>query len=95
MDRLREKGYDAPLRAYLASNRPFMGICVGLQCLFTGSDESPNVAGLGLIPSRVEAFSSSSKAVPHMGWNAASVASSSSSPHARINHDGLSARYYF
>lgn len=52
-----------------------MGICVGLQALFEGSAEDPNVPGLGLIPGRLERFDDSDKSVPHIGWNSANTAS--------------------
>lgn len=50
-----------------------MGICVGMQALFEGSDESPDVPGLGLIPGIVKKFDSSDKSVPCIGWNSAVV----------------------
>ncbi|KAF9383220.1 Histidine biosynthesis bifunctional protein hisB, partial [Podila verticillata] len=71
MTSLHTKGYAEPLKAYLAQNKPFMGICVGMQTLFEGSDETPDVPGLGVIPGRVKLFDSTDKAVPHMGWNTA------------------------
>lgn len=46
-----------------------MGICVGLQALFDGSEESPNIPGLGILPGKVQKFTSADKAVPHIGWN--------------------------
>ncbi|KAF9169948.1 Histidine biosynthesis bifunctional protein hisB [Mortierella sp. AD011] len=69
MTSLHTKKYAEPLKQYLALNKPFMGICVGMQTLFEGSDESPEVPGLGVIPGRVRLFDSTTKAVPHMGWN--------------------------
>ncbi|KAF9113509.1 Histidine biosynthesis bifunctional protein hisB [Mortierella sp. AM989] len=69
MTSLHAKQYAEPLKQYLALNKPFMGICVGMQSLFEGSDESPSVPGLGVIPGRVRLFDSTTKAVPHMGWN--------------------------
>eukprot|EP00123_Amoebidium_parasiticum_P016347 comp23399_c0_seq1/m.38810 comp23399_c0_seq1/g.38810 ORF comp23399_c0_seq1/g.38810 comp23399_c0_seq1/m.38810 type:complete len:540 (-) comp23399_c0_seq1:317-1936(-) len=70
MAALDAKGYTQPLKAYLASGRPFFGICVGMQVLFAGSDESPGVAGLGVIPTQVRRFPANlGVAVPHMGWN--------------------------
>ncbi|KAF9929854.1 Histidine biosynthesis bifunctional protein hisB, partial [Modicella reniformis] len=71
MTSLHTKQYAEPLKQYLAQNRPFMGICVGMQTLFEGSDETPSVPGLGVIPGRVRLFDSTTKAVPHMGWNTA------------------------
>ncbi|KAK9367151.1 hypothetical protein V1509DRAFT_567540 [Lipomyces kononenkoae] len=70
---LRNRGFVEPLRAYIASGRPIMGICVGLQALFSGSTESPGVKGLGLIPADVQKFNNSTKSVPHIGWNSALV----------------------
>lgn len=69
MQRLHDLGYLEPLREYLAAGRPFLGICIGLQCLFEGSEESPGVVGLGLIPGQVRRFDAGDLAVPHMGWN--------------------------
>jgi glutamine amidotransferase/cyclase len=50
-----------------------MGICVGLQALFEGSEEDPNVKGLGLIPLRLKQFDDTDKSVPHIGWNSANT----------------------
>ena len=61
--RLRE-----PILQYVRSGRPFFGICVGMQGLFEGSEEAPDVAGLGVIPGRLRRFGSDAR-VPHMGWN--------------------------
>jgi glutamine amidotransferase/cyclase len=71
---LKEKGFDVPLRAYLAQrDRPFLGICLGMQTLFESSDEheegQPAIPGLGVIPGKVIHFDSSKMAVPHIGWN--------------------------
>ncbi len=69
MARLRECGYIEPLLDYLRADRPFLGICLGLQTLFEGSDEAFGVAGLGLIKGRVKRFPDSALSVPHIGWN--------------------------
>ena len=68
---LRASGFEEPLLNYINDNKPFMGICVGLQALFAGSLESPNVSGLNLIDGRLTRFSDADKAVPHIGWNSA------------------------
>jgi len=47
---------------------PFLGICVGLQYLFEGSEESPGRNGLGIFPGRVKRFVGDAR-IPHMGWN--------------------------
>ncbi len=69
MQRLDALGYREPLKEYLAADRPFLGICIGLQSLFEGSEESPGIPGLGVIPGQVRRFPDSRLAVPHMGWN--------------------------
>ena len=68
MEILADRGYIAPLRAYLQSNRPFLGICLGMQALFEESEEAPGVPGLGLMKGRVKRFAID-RAVPHIGWN--------------------------
>jgi glutamine amidotransferase/cyclase len=52
-----------------------MGVCVGLQALFDGSEENDEVPGLGVIPGRLQRFDDSDKSVPHIGWNSANTAS--------------------
>lgn len=61
-------GFKEPLQEYIKSNRPFMGICVGMQALYETSEENPEAKGLGIIPASVKRFSSSAKSVPHIGW---------------------------
>jgi len=65
---LRQKHYIEPLLAFLNSGKPFLGICVGMQALFAGSEESPEEKGLGFLPGRVQRFRVD-RAVPHIGWN--------------------------
>eukprot|EP00310_Coccolithus_braarudii_P024672 CAMPEP_0183351214 /NCGR_PEP_ID=MMETSP0164_2-20130417/23425_1 /TAXON_ID=221442 /ORGANISM="Coccolithus pelagicus ssp braarudi, Strain PLY182g" /LENGTH=585 /DNA_ID=CAMNT_0025523331 /DNA_START=24 /DNA_END=1781 /DNA_ORIENTATION=+ len=70
MEVLKAKGFVEPLRAYVRADRPFLGICLGMQTLFEGSDESPGAEGLGLLPGRVGRFNiDKSLAVPQIGWN--------------------------
>jgi glutamine amidotransferase/cyclase len=68
MQILNEKKYVEPLKSYLQSGRPFLGICLGLQALFEGSEEAPGVKGLGFIPGMVQRFDIN-LSVPHIGWN--------------------------
>ncbi|MBN2194726.1 MAG: imidazole glycerol phosphate synthase subunit HisF [Polyangiaceae bacterium] len=68
MQTLAARGYVEPLRAYLAADRPFLGICLGLQALFEGSEEAPGVPGLGFLPGMVRRFKVG-LSVPHIGWN--------------------------
>ncbi|KAK2800330.1 hypothetical protein FQN50_008146 [Emmonsiellopsis sp. PD_5] len=71
LTQLSKGGFLEPIKKHIASGKPFMGICVGLQALCEGSAEDPTVPGLGLIPIRLEKFDSSNKSVPHIGWNSA------------------------
>jgi imidazole glycerol-phosphate synthase len=68
MSILREKQFVEPLMTYLAAERPFFGICLGMQALFEGSDEAPEEKGLCIMPGRVKRFEVD-LAVPHIGWN--------------------------
>jgi glutamine amidotransferase/cyclase len=65
---LREKNYLEPLLTYLQADRPFLGICLGLQALFDSSEEAPDIQGLGFIPGAVKRFEID-LSVPHIGWN--------------------------
>ena len=65
---LRASGLVSLLETWIAAERPVFGICVGMQLLYGASDEAPDVAGLGLLPGRVERFPAGAT-VPHMGWN--------------------------
>jgi glutamine amidotransferase len=68
---LAARGLEAPLREALARGVPYLGICLGMQVLFDESEEGGGVAGLGLIPGRVERLRPADPAlkIPHMGWN--------------------------
>ena len=68
MRALRESGLEAVTRAAAGDGRPFMGICVGMQMLFDGSDESPGVRGLGVVPGRITRLPETVR-LPQMGWN--------------------------
>lgn len=58
-----------PLLERIGQGVPFLGICIGLQCLFEASEESPGSRGLGLFPGTVQRFQSHAIRVPHMGWD--------------------------
>ncbi|XP_022739463.1 imidazole glycerol phosphate synthase hisHF, chloroplastic-like isoform X3 [Durio zibethinus] len=78
MDVLTKTGMAEALCTYIKNDRPFLGICLGLQLLFESSEENGPVNGLGLIPSVVGRFNSSNGfRVPHIGWNALQVAKDS------------------
>jgi glutamine amidotransferase len=67
---LRRQEMIGPLREHIASGRPFLGICLGLQLLFDVSYEDGTWDGLGVIPGKVVRFENQpGLKVPHMGWN--------------------------
>jgi imidazole glycerol phosphate synthase glutamine amidotransferase subunit len=67
MDRLRDAGLVEPIRAWIAADRPFLGICLGLQLLFEGSDED-GAATLGILSGRTVRLDGA-PTLPHIGWN--------------------------
>jgi glutamine amidotransferase len=68
MRALRTRGLDGAIVRAAISGRPVLGVCVGMQILFERSEESPDVAGLGLFPGFVRRLPGGVK-VPHVGWN--------------------------
>lgn len=69
MQRLVRDGYAEKIVERIRSDKPTFGICVALQALFEGSEESPGVAGLGVIGGQVKRFARSALSVPQIGWN--------------------------
>ena len=70
MKHLREHGWVEPVCAWIRADRPFLGICLGLQVLFEGSEESPGVPGLGVLPGLIRRFPDRpGLKVPQIGWN--------------------------
>ena len=74
MKKLRERGMDEACRETFRAGKPFLGVCVALQVVFEGSEESPGVEGLGLMPGRVVRFGRGGLKVPHIGWNELALA---------------------
>lgn len=73
MAALGKDGLLEALREILISGTPFLGICLGLQALYEGSDEAPGVPGFSLLPGRVRKFEGIFK-VPHVGWSQLEIA---------------------
>jgi imidazole glycerol-phosphate synthase subunit HisH len=65
---LLERGLDRVVVEFARSERPVLGVCLGLQVLFEGSEEDPD-AGLALLPGKIRRLDGESVKVPHMGWN--------------------------
>ena len=68
MDALRESGLERPALDAVASGRPFLGICVGMQMLFDASEEDGHASGLGVIPGTIRWIPAGVKR-PQMQWN--------------------------
>ncbi len=69
MHRLQESGYVEALQRRIGEDKPLLGICIALQTFFEGSEESPGVPGLGIIPGQVIRFPETTLSVPQIGWN--------------------------
>ena len=89
MARLDARGLTEPLRAWLAADRPFLGICLGLQLLFDGSDED-GAATLGVVPGRTVRLDDA-PTLPHIGWNQVERRR----PHALFDGIADGADFYF
>lgn len=90
MSSLEALGLIAPLRTCFESDRPFFGICLGYQLLFSESEEFGQGKGLDVIPGAVRRFPSNLK-VPHMGWNQVRQ----ERPHALWSGIPSGERFYF
>jgi len=70
MENLGKFGLTEPIRAFIRKKKPFLGICLGFQLLFSESEEFGPQKGLDLFPGKVVGFQAGKKLkVPHMGWN--------------------------
>lgn len=69
MAALRERGLDEAIIAAVHRQVPLLGICLGMQLLFTVSEEMGEHEGLGLVRGRVVRFPANGLVIPHMGWN--------------------------
>jgi imidazole glycerol phosphate synthase glutamine amidotransferase subunit len=69
MDEINKRNLVDPIKQYIESRRPFLGICMGLQLLFESSQEAPGIKGLNVLKGRVKKFDIPGLKVPHIGWN--------------------------
>ena len=76
MNALRSSGLEDATKTAASDGRPFLGICIGMQMLFDGSDESPGTAGLGIVPGRVTLLPRTER-LPQIGWNTLAVSKGS------------------
>ena len=90
---LRAAGLDATVRDWIAADRPFLGVCLGMQALFERSEEG-GVAGLGIFPGNVVRFRLAPEfKIPHMGWNTVRFRQAGSPLAAGLKTDGEA--FYF
>ncbi|MCR5301559.1 MAG: imidazole glycerol phosphate synthase subunit HisH [Lachnospiraceae bacterium] len=70
MEKLNGFGLVQVISDIIKSGKPFLGICLGLQLLYEGSEEAPGVAGIGALDGRIRKIPVGEyKKIPHMGWN--------------------------
>ena len=74
--RAMDKGFGEACRTFIATGRPYLGLCLGMQILFSSSEEAPNERGLGFFEGEVVRFKQGVqlsegrvRKIPHMGWN--------------------------
>ena len=80
MEKLHKFGLVDVIHKLVKENKPFLGICLGLQLMFESSEEGPGVKGLGLLPGKIVKFPEKEGfKIPHMGWNSLDI-----KPEARL-----------
>jgi imidazole glycerol phosphate synthase glutamine amidotransferase subunit len=94
MARLTDSGLADAVHAFVATGRPFLGICVGMQLLYEGSEEAPGVRGLGLIAGTVRRLRTELP-LPHVGWNAVEWIRSAESDPLLEGVAGPEPRYFY
>lgn len=71
---LKNSGMVRPVLDFIESGKPFLGICLGLQLLFEGSEETPGVSGLGVLGGRIRRIpAETGLKIPHIGWNSLDI----------------------
>lgn len=73
MKNLTATGMIPTILEQILMHKPLLGICVGLQILFEGSEESPEIRGLGVFKGEVKKIRAGNLKVPHMGWNSIKI----------------------
>ncbi|GAB5560692.1 MAG: imidazole glycerol phosphate synthase subunit HisH [Synoicihabitans sp.] len=90
---LRETGLAESVRGWIEADKPFLGICLGMQALFERSEEG-DIAGLGIFPGTVKHFQLPPEfKVPHMGWNTIKFTQQNSALQGDLSVEGES--FYF
>lgn len=94
MTRLEESGLADAVRDHVAAGRPFLGICVGMQLLFEGSEEAPGVPGFGFLAGTCRRIPTA-RPLPHVGWNAIEFAAAAAGDPLLRGVAGESPRYLY
>ena len=94
MTRLEESGLGDAVREFIAAERPFLGVCVGMQLIYDGSEEAPGIAGLGLIPGTVKRLRTDLP-LPHVGWNSVEFVRAAESDPVLDGIAGPVPRYFY
>lgn len=92
MSNLEATGLIPTIRECIAKGTPLLGICIGEQILFEGSEESPEAKGLGIFKGMVRRIQAPGLKVPHMGWNSVTF---SQPDHPLFAHLGEHPYFYF
>lgn len=69
MAKLRQYDLVSVIKQVIENKTPFLGICLGLQLLFEGSEECPGIEGLGILKGKILRIPEEGQKVPHIGWN--------------------------
>lgn len=94
MENLKELKLIPAITRAIEENKPFLGICLGLQILFTQSSEHGRHKGLDIIKGRVEKFASGLK-IPHMGWNQVKIVKKSKGKSDLFENIANNSYFYF
>ena len=74
MEKLERFDLVDTIKEFIASGKPFLGICLGQQLMFESSEETPGVKGLGILPGKIVRIpAETGLKIPHMGWNSLSI----------------------
>ena len=91
MERVRERGFDVLVADAAARGTPVLGICLGMQLLFSSTSENEGAEGLDLLEGPVERLAAPQLKVPHIGWNEVRV----TQPHPLLESIGAGDEFYF
>ena len=91
---LRDRKLDVTVREWIEADKPFLGVCLGMQALFERSEEGGGVTGLGVFGGEVVRFQRPREfKIPHMGWNTVRFVQRSSPLSVRLQPEGEA--FYF